>query len=420
MNDITNYLPNERCNILSLLPYSEHAELGSKLQKLGVLYLLNSILDLSITGLECFEKGQLLQFDAQVGENLCQIRAYKILYFWRKRFQNACVEKKILRAIDNLKKYKAKLKSNIYSWENAIKLIATFDKTLDSTECIIDFLQKNQLFFKLENDFVFIITCFFLTRFNIRKENIPIAIDLKLISNELNISKYRAKRLMHKYQQIVSKLGCDFVIMIAKELSFKNYSHVLPKLYQVSDEDRAVLPCYLVSEIIFYHCIQEKFPVFFIIKRLTNRGESGEIINLLLIGKNKMEFSLESCKSYLSHHCIVVSGEMHYDAINSGESVEKYVNRVLEENPLKLILANMAMHPQYAGKKLEALRDNPFSLIHSDANSANEDNFKKDFMDMKQFAIKVGCSMQNPRTFLLRHIYTSKVSDEIQRLASTA
>lgn len=41
---------------------------------------------------------------------------------------------------------------------------------------------------------MFIIICYFLTYFSIRDEGLPVAIDLELIAQKFNISKYKAKK----------------------------------------------------------------------------------------------------------------------------------------------------------------------------------------------------------------------------------
>ena len=70
--------------LLSLLPYAPNAELLSKHQKIDDLYFIKSVIDFSLTALEAFLLGHLAHFDAQVGENLCQIRAYKVIQLAKK------------------------------------------------------------------------------------------------------------------------------------------------------------------------------------------------------------------------------------------------------------------------------------------------------------------------------------------------
>lgn len=68
------------------------------------------------------------------------------------------------------------------------------------------------------------------------------------------------------YQLHASEIGCVFVLNIAEELpTVFEYPKILSKVYRIADEDRAVLPCYLVSHVIFSHCVQEKTFILFIV-----------------------------------------------------------------------------------------------------------------------------------------------------------
>lgn len=417
-NDFDNHCGQH--SILSLLPYSENAQLVNKHQKLDDLYFIKSIVDFSISALEIFMAGDLTAFDAQVGENLCQIRACKILYLAKKWLYTPSERIEFSKEIEIFKNYKVNLELIIFNWENAIRHSSAFDKNLDGTESISHFFSRNGLLFDVSDDFVFIIMSCFLTHFNIRDNNIPVAINLEYISRELHISKYRSKRLTHKYQQLICKLGCDFIIKIAKKLPPElGFMDVLPTLYQISDENRAVLPCFIVSQIIFYHSIKEKLPILLIVHQfpaVTDQSSSNVIYFLLINDKDNAVCSLVSSTQYESKHCMVVSGEV-ISAFE--ENVKDYINRVLIEDPLKLVLANTASHPQYSGKKLTELRQNPFQMPFNECNQANKERHEQHLMAMQQFALDYGCSKRNPSLFFLKHIYASTLAAEITRLKQT-
>ncbi|BCA94852.1 hypothetical protein TUM19329_12130 [Legionella antarctica] len=410
---------DEQHNILSLLPYSDNAQLINKHQKLGDLYFIKSIVDFSISALELFMAGSLASFDAQVGENLCQIRAYKILNLAKKWLYSTPLKTQFSHEIELFRNYKVQLEHIIFDWENEIKHSKTYNKNLDGREDINDFFARHQLLIPLSNDFIFIIACYFLTHFNIRENKIPVAINLEYISREFHISKYKSKRLTHKYQQLICSLGCNFIIKIAHDLpKEQGYTDLLPALFQISDEDRAVLPCYIVSDIIFHHSTKEQLPVLFIVHQLTdqNRQENSVIYFLLTSTENHSALILVPSKQYLPKHCMVVSGDISYPQNTPIESPKEYIERVLCETPLKLILANTASHPQYSGKRLESFRENPFQLINPDDNLEGKKLHENKLLLMQQFALHSGCSRQNPSLFFLRHIYASSVQDEISQL----
>ncbi|MBA2711690.1 MAG: hypothetical protein H0U57_14015 [Tatlockia sp.] len=407
----------EEYNFLSLLPYTENSQLINKQQKLSDLYFAKSVIDFAIVALKTFLGGDLVAFDAQVGENLCQIRAYKILHLAKKWLYASGLMKEFYTQLKTFKIIQLKLDSTIAEWEQAIKQSKAYDKNLDAVEKVTFFFERHQLCFDINEDFVFLILCQFLTHFNIKDNNIPVAIDLNKIATEFSISKYRAKRLVHVYQQMVCKIGCHFIIQIANELDHKLvYCDLLPLLIKIADEDRQVLPCFFVSEIIFKHAIQEKIPILFTIKRfIGERKDPYDVLYFFFLrGKsNKEEVTLVPCKEFLNNHCIVVSGVVYDNFINDMNSSLDYINNVLMISPLKLILANTAIHPQYSGKKLESYRDNPFQTILLKNNQP-----VIDLEEMKNFASYNGCSKQNPSTFFLKHVYASKLINEINKLKS--
>ena len=84
MNDVQKIF-NRPWDILYLLPYTSSFKLTNRQQKTQDLLLVKNIINISIFALESFLDGTLPDFDAQVGENLCQIRAYKNIHlakFW--------------------------------------------------------------------------------------------------------------------------------------------------------------------------------------------------------------------------------------------------------------------------------------------------------------------------------------------------
>lgn len=407
---------NKKLSILFLLPYSEDSELTNKHQKLDDLLFIKAVVKFAIVTLNRFVSGMLSDFDAQVGENLCQIRAYKILQLSHKWLISAEKRHIFSEKINDLIRYKEKLNQIIRDFKDAVEHSFEYNKDLDEVEHINDFLERNRIFLELDKDLIFIVACGFLTHFNIRREKIPIAIDLKSIAKEFSISKYRSKRLTHKYQIIVTKFGCDFILKLSKDfLPNFGYLEVLPALYKVSDEDRVVLPCYIASEVIFLHAIKQNVPILFIVK-IKIESEVMGAIYFLLKGNEKSGFSLEPHENYSSQFCMIVSGETEIIYSLSTESLKNYTMHVLSLTPLSLILANTAMHPQYTGKRLSLLRDNPFLLIKMENSVIDYGIHELKWLAMKNFASQEGCSKERPGTFFLCHIYANKVGEELNKL----
>lgn len=233
------------------------------------LSLIKNITEMSIIALKSFIKGNLINFDALVGENLCQIRAYKNIHlanFWLNNSEN---KKKLMRAVNTLTVYKIKIDAVANKWEKLVNGLKTYDKSLDGHETIEEFINRTNLYIELSEDIIYLISCYFLTHFSIKDSYIPVAINYQELSSKFTVSRHRAERLIHRYQLLVAKFGCDFIMKIASELPFSEwYLHLLPSLCQLSDVDRYVLPCHIVSEIILEHCIKKNIPILFLFNRV--------------------------------------------------------------------------------------------------------------------------------------------------------
>lgn len=66
-------------NIINLLPQKSDSLLINRKKKLSILTITSILVELSIEAIESFINRDFHKFDAQVGENLCQIRTCKIL-----------------------------------------------------------------------------------------------------------------------------------------------------------------------------------------------------------------------------------------------------------------------------------------------------------------------------------------------------
>ncbi|MFJ1267654.1 hypothetical protein ACD661_03665 [Legionella lytica] len=400
-------------SILALLPYStEEAELLHKKQKLDNLYFLNVVVTLAITALESFLKGQLTAFDAQVGENLCQIRAYKIIHLCYKWLHSESSLNQFKKELEKINSYKAHLNQLIGHWEEAVKHSVTYNKHLDAPEKISTFLNRHQLLISLHSEIVFIYLSWFLTHFNVREDHIPIAINLEYIARELKISKYRAKRLTHKYQQLICELGCDFIITISQALpDTLRLKELLPQVCKIADENRAVLPCYISSEVIFHHNILQKIPMILITKRYDNHQKLIDIVYFLIEGTELKQYNLATQIDLAKPYCLVVQGQV----LNATETINAYIQRIMQISPLTIILANTASHPQYSGKRLQNLRENPYrDLVKNELTTLHQTRFN----EMKKIALVNGCSKENQTTFFLKHIYASQLKSEIEELES--
>ncbi|MGA2655126.1 MAG: hypothetical protein ABSF18_04005 [Gammaproteobacteria bacterium] len=405
------------CN-LDLLPQKKEGMLVDRKSKIQLLQLTEKITELSIKALEAFFAKRFSNFDAQVGENLCQIRAYKILLLGYDLLNKRTAH--IEADLQNLKKSKGRIKSIINNLENFNNNITSYNELLDKKETVTSFYQKNGVYFSLSLDTLFLILSYFLDFFSIREERMPIAINHKEISIHLFTSKYISKRITHDYQKKLTQLSTDFIIKISKETpSLNKINEIMPELKKISDEDRTVLPCHNVTLAILENMIIRELPLLIIAERKYNADKEIDKIMFLYSG-NKNEYNFIFKKNVIDFNmpCMVIRGEMVYNDKNSIESQAQYSKRFMHTGVMNILLQNTAMHPQYSGAKLLTMRENPYlNLMHSKNPSILSTAKQQEsiLITYKNQAMVVGCCKENPKLFHLKHIFCNTLSAEIDK-----
>lgn len=405
---------NTNLSLFSLLPFSEDSQLVCKLQKGKFLHLLHSIISMALAGLYEFQKKNLTQFDAQVSENLCQIRAYQITFLAQKYLYNAENQQILQSKIDFIADYQKKLELFIQNWNEAVKNTSSYDKNLDGKENIKSFLEKNSLCIEIKADMVYLITCYFLAHFSTKINGILQSISLSNVAKELAISKSQAKKIVHLYQMSICKQGLIFVQKIVMDLpELAHYRTLLPSLIKDSGDSRFVLPCFVVSEIIFKHALFTNTPIFLSVRRIGATLNEDEIVYFLIKGHQYLIPNLLDVENYLTQACVTIEAEVNYYDKKSIESIDEYIERLLQINPIQSLLANTAMHPQYAGENLKSLAEKPFASI---ANSSDKNKAEETFQSLRQMAIQTGCHKENSSTLYMKHAYADTISNQTHYL----
>ncbi len=181
-----------------------------------------------------------------------------------------------------------------------------------------------------------------------------------------------------------------------------------------TDDGRATLPSYNVTDIIFSHMIKNKLNLSLIIrKKFTYKDKffvfsfqgSPEKNDFVPLNRSR-EMSRPNNLGYL-----VVTGEFSDESFNTNPGA--YLKKLLLIGIKNIILMNAAAHPQYAGEKLRELSNDPFTYLLNSNNNHLKGTDKqklidllKEFEEMKCSATKIGCSVVNQTTFLAKHIFS--------------
>lgn len=402
-------------SLLYLLPHSPDSILNNRRQKLQILHLLQSIFNFSTLALEAFIQGKIAFFDAQVGENMCEIRAHKNFTLANDILHNSHKKSILIMQLNMFTSKKKHLGLLISEWESKIIQIGFHNKDLDNNETLTAFIERSNVFFQLDEDSVYIITCYFLSHFCVRENGLPVSINYNFIQKTLSVSKYQAKRLAQKYQIIVSKLGVNFVLDFLKSTEgFSQYLDLFPLVNKIADDNRVVLPCLFTSEILLKRSFDEKTPILVIIRRRRKYGGIIDVICAPIIHHHDNKFKILATPIDSNKLFIVMSGDIIYENETSNENWMVYADRLINSFAIYL-LANMASHPQYSGSRLYHLKDDPFSE-HTSIEYINLiAEYRQKILFLRKQASILGCNEEFPQTLLLCHIYAGTFIEEISK-----
>lgn len=399
---------------LALLPYEPNIVIKDITQKISTIKFMGQLLKQLQLALSCFEKNELYRFDAQVGETLCQIRAYKIYYLSSRSTPQfletiRTLKRDVSHGIKKLSKqaeeYQSLLKVHKSQRPESVRAPITLTDFFSELDCIIP----------LSEDVLFLFLSHFLCHFHlVDDDNIPMAIDFSELSSELFISRSFAKKIGHFYQKRLSELSCDFIFQLTKELPDSHeLESILPLLHHQSDEGRMVLPCYCVTEIIVLHMIENQAHLILLVDVAANNTRQQSAL-FLKGSKQQKNFELISEEQQNDQPCMVMYGS---SMPPSDYLIEHTLEKIISMGIKEVILSNNAAHPQYSGVTLSSYRDNPYTTLISEQReslSIPEITIVQQraslLIQMKQLADKTGCTSNNPTLFLLKHIFCNTVN----------
>lgn len=397
--------------MFELVPLKPNSLLICRKAKLGVLRLLLNIVNEAIEACETFLQKEYTAFDAQVGETSCQIRAYKIcLLAYDQQFIF-----EIQNLVPQILEYKKGIINYTNVFENNMMRYSCYFNELDKKESKESFFNRLQFILPLKDDCLFIILSYFLNKYCFFANDAPNAINYSLIKKSLNIRPTVARNLANHYQLILSKLSCDFIF---QQATFMPERHkrgeilFLQYLLRLGDGKRYSLPYYLVTKILMVSSVTTGLPIVF---SFSNRVQNKSSALILFFKKdniiNKMKLQLIVSDEDKKIPVIVFRGEVvNNDRLLFNEEKKS----ILKNDIRKIILLNAAIHPQYAGEKLNNYALEPYKdivLVNKELEKIINSNCKE-LINLQIEAEAMGCSIKNPSLFYIKHIFCSTFFDE--------
>jgi len=402
--------------MLTLLPTNPDSLLVSRKEKLSSLSLLLKLTEEAIEALNCFLNKNYKDFDAQVGETSCQIRAYKICMLAN---SEEFIDQ-ILIEFERLIQYRLKILTQINYQESEAALNNSFNKDLDKKEKLGYFLKRKDFLIELNSDIKFIITARFLKKYCIAdNEGYPKAIDYTLIKLNFNIGSTPSKKVANYYQALLSKLSCNFILNLLNDYPINDGSHKnLHHLIREGERKRLATPYYNSTKILINNLTTSNLPIILSITIERNKKYE-KLVFLFKRNPNTGNLILQRRIDIFNNEepCIVFKGISLLDRDTGNHALTQYLKKLFTHNPITLILNNAATHPQFTGliqnsykaeshelTKQEILKQEPLAKI--------KEKMHQELAQMRANSEALGCSKDNPSLFFIKHIFCDLVKNE--------
>ncbi len=278
-------------NLTDLLFHNKHAIIENLECYKKILVLYKFLLHESLLAAEDFLAKNYANFDAQVGENLCQIRAVMV-YDLVNAKSTSDIDNELTNKMDALKLLVAKITNKIAVFNLAIKRNnLEINKQYAKKYSLITLLKLDGLVLECNQEFIFLIKAHFLSRFSVLDGNgIPYRIDFARIMDLTGTSKHHVKRTVHYFQAAISAISTKYLTYLINHYEvLSDYAKYLPCLMRKADEGRSVFPCYDGMNILLHHL--NAMSAVVLIKVYYNPGTqcSEEAAFLVSMGKMKID-----------------------------------------------------------------------------------------------------------------------------------
>jgi hypothetical protein len=229
-----------------------------------------------------------------------------------------------------------------------------------------------------------------------------------------------AKEIVNIAKEKLSKFACAFLRTVAE-----NATDEVSRLMISSKNCRVIngreeTPCFYSIRVMLQICRKNEIPLLLKIKKAPHSEENlSDPFDALIFVKacgTSSELALDSTgpeELDLTRPCIVIEGMRGGKGVFE-ESSDEYINRLLKHNLLHLIDMNAAQHSQYT-KHLEIADIPAFSssAMGWEALSKELLDDKNRLTELKERAVKYGCSPENQTLLRITHIFTDILEKEL-------
>lgn len=339
-----------------LLPFAPDTLLNSLHKKIRTLQFMSFLYGMAQEAIHAFLKQQYDQFDAQVSENLCQIRACQLINFIK---QNRAQE--LTCCLAHMNEMSERSHALIVQYSDFLtKRPSHYAPEIDQVFDLASFLRLNQLHLSLSDLTYFLIQSFILSKYKyIEAYDISHGINYDAFCQDVGIeSKTFIRKFVHRLQRNLSKLSCQFMMKLAAEVSnMPQEKFLLQALYYNDEVGRHLIASYEVTKLILQYIYQHHYFIKVIVSRMANHV-TDELTFFLKGATSSSHYTLCLPQDVPLEEIIVFRGICRQDN-NFLEPQQQYINKFMQIGFDTVMLSNLAQHPQYAGLLLDDKKYNP-------------------------------------------------------------
>lgn len=353
----------------------------------------SKVVELAKTALELFKDRKLHNFDPLVGENACQIRAAMYI----KILSDGDLDQAIDSNLERIEKINAQLKE---------LLIQPVEEFIGKEKPVwLECLTKDlHIDLELPVSMQIVILSYLLTVSVITKQTIvkneqgyASTVNIEQYHETLPGLKYNFNHdLLKRIRKQLANITIDYLRYESKHIGLD--SEIAAAKLQLFLEDRNIksnrhglksAPCFASSFIVF-HRSYPQVPILLKVQRIdrTTASSVGQIAILTKLSKEDQAVIVVEAISIDDH---------------LGKSDEVLRTSIKASGVMKILLVNMAIHPQYSAENKKA--EPPYDEIRE---------------GYRQLALKEGMCKENPRTCFVNHIFCDTMHRQRKLLDQTA
>jgi hypothetical protein len=231
-------------------------------------------------------------------------------------------------------------------------------------------------------------------------------IDANKVSEEAQLGKNATRLLIIKFQKNISEYSIDFLLELLQKTSWpqlKFSKEDLNVIVNYDEYNRKVMPAFVAMDIILENLLKNSMGIIFSVQRRVKKANV-DLINIFWdVNGTASEFIIQDPEQInASNPYYVVYGFADYDFGDAIESPEAYIKKVQSYGPKKIMLANLAAHPQFSGTKFLQFSDQCYISLNPSQALSDLNERKLQFSTLAEVD---GLCLKNAKIFHAQHAF---------------